>query len=323
VHQRLIGQTKVDIIGDVHGCYDGLICLLQRLGYQEIDGVFQHPERLIIFVGDLIDRGPQIREVLQLVQRMCSRGKALSILGNHEYNAVRFKEGIDALLRGEQDHGVPKRVQRLMEQTLKQFSNYPGEWRSYCDWFSQWPLFLEGEGFRVVHACWDSQLINEYRKIYLDDHLCPEFITASKEPNSFESKLVDRLTRGTSMPLPQGVKIKSKDGFIRHVFRTKFWAKSPETYGDVIFQPDPLPRDLHRQLIHDDHRSDIVDYPHEAIPVFFGHYWLKGRPEPLLDNVACLDYSAVNYGRLTAYQFDGEMVLSSDKFVWAYVDHST
>jgi len=51
-----------------------------------------------------------------------------------------------------------------------------------------------------------------------------------------------------------------------------------------------------------------------------GHYWLNESPKPLAANVACLDYSAVKYGRLAAYRMDGETTLSTDKFVWVYVD---
>lgn len=46
---------------------------------------------------------------------------------------------------------------------------------------------------------------------------------------------------------------------------------------------------------------------------------MEGEPAPLKGNVACIDYSAVKYGRLVAYRFDGEAVLSPDKFVWVDV----
>ena len=57
-------------------------------------------------------------------------------------------------------------------------------------------------------------------------------------------KMVDRLTRGTSLKLPDGETIVSKDGYIRNMFRTKFWNEEPKTYADVVFQPDPLPDKL-------------------------------------------------------------------------------
>lgn len=54
--------------------------------------------------------------------------------------------------------------------------------------------------------------------------------------------------------------------------------------------------------------------------MFVGHYWMEGLPAPLKPNVACLDFSAVKYGKLVAYRFDGERVLSPDKFVWVKVE---
>jgi hypothetical protein len=55
-----------DLVGDIHGHADALHRLLHGLDYTEREGVFQHPEGQMIFVGDFIDRGPQQREVLRI-----------------------------------------------------------------------------------------------------------------------------------------------------------------------------------------------------------------------------------------------------------------
>ena len=55
-----------------------------------------------------------------------------------------------------------------------------------------------------------------------------------------------------------------------------------------------------------EHRQQMVNYGADQPPLFVGHYWLKGKPQPIAPNVACLDYSAVKYGRLVAYRMDGE-----------------
>ena len=67
-------------------------------------------------------------------------------------------------------------------------------------------------------------------------------------------------------------------------------------------------------------RKQLISYPLDAPPVFVGHYWMEGEPAPLKSNVACIDYSAVKYGRLVAYRMDGERALSRDKFVWVDVE---
>ena len=106
-----------DIIGDVHGCYEELIELLQKLGYiiEEIadDGTnyglkVSHPEnRTVIFLGDLIDRGSASLAVLKLVMSMVRSGTALCVPGNHDMKlhkkltgkVVQEKHGLAETLR--------------------------------------------------------------------------------------------------------------------------------------------------------------------------------------------------------------------------------
>jgi hypothetical protein len=59
-----------DLIGDIHGHADELQQLLGTLGYARQKGVYRHPERQAIFLGDFIDRGPKIRETLEIVRPM-------------------------------------------------------------------------------------------------------------------------------------------------------------------------------------------------------------------------------------------------------------
>ncbi|HTA37767.1 MAG TPA: AAA family ATPase, partial [Candidatus Acidoferrales bacterium] len=87
-----------DIIGDIHGCYDELVSLLGKLGYAEAsrDGTltWQHPEgRRAVFLGDLVDRGPGIVQVLRLVMSMVESGNALCVPGNHEMKLGRKIDG--------------------------------------------------------------------------------------------------------------------------------------------------------------------------------------------------------------------------------------
>ncbi|MBK8495964.1 MAG: metallophosphoesterase [Chitinophagaceae bacterium] len=126
-----------DIIGDIHGYCSKLEELLSKLGYEKFNGVWKHPERKIIFVGDYIDRGPQIRETLQLVRNMVETDAAIAVMGNHEYNAVALRQLDDgSYLRS---HNAVHTKQH--QATLDQFANYPEEWRSYLEWFYTCPLF--------------------------------------------------------------------------------------------------------------------------------------------------------------------------------------
>ncbi|BAU86688.1 protein phosphatase [Streptomyces laurentii] len=104
-----------DIIGDVHGCRSELESLLTRLGY--VDG--HHPEgRTAVFVGDLVDRGPDSPGVLRRVMGMVAAGDALCVPGNHENKLGRW-------LRGRQvqpTHGLA--------ETIEQLEREPEEFRS-------------------------------------------------------------------------------------------------------------------------------------------------------------------------------------------------
>ncbi|WP_198005280.1 metallophosphoesterase [Rickettsia helvetica] len=86
-----------DIIGDVHGCFDELKNLLEKLGYRIKKGnkyIITHPQgRQIIFVGDLVDRGPNSPEVLRLVMDSVSSSIAFCVNGNHDDKLKRKLQG--------------------------------------------------------------------------------------------------------------------------------------------------------------------------------------------------------------------------------------
>ncbi|MEL7400079.1 MAG: serine/threonine protein phosphatase, partial [Pseudomonadota bacterium] len=124
------------------------------------------------------------------------------------------------------------------------------------------------------------------------------------------------------LKLPDGRSMTAKDGMVRQFFRTKFWADSPRRYSDVIFQPDPLPDDIHHALLSDEEKQQLLFYGPQEKPLFIGHYWMWGIPAPIVPNIACLDYSAVKYGRLVAYRMDSERHLQPGKFTWVRVEKS-
>jgi hypothetical protein len=94
VTRRAAKQSEImtiqgyDLVGDIHGHADALHRLLREFDYSEVEGLFRHPQRKMIFVGDFIDRGPQQREVLRIARSMCEAGAASAVVGNHEFNAI-------------------------------------------------------------------------------------------------------------------------------------------------------------------------------------------------------------------------------------------
>ncbi len=316
---QLDPERGYDLIGDIHGCGHALARLLDQLGYHLQGGVWRHPRRQVIFLGDIIDRGPHIREALHLVYDMVDRGQAYCIMGNHEFNALGWYmpappgSGRDFV----REHSP--RFARLLQETFEQFERYPDEWRAFREWFYELPLFLESERFRVVHACWDSWVIARLRPFLHDACLNPAILREAGLPGTFICQALDRLLRGTDMPLPEGMTLTSEEGFVRTFFRTKFWEENPQTYGDVVFQPDGLPDHAARMPLSAQQKNRLFLYGPDEPLLFVGHYWRRGQPGPLRDNLACLDYSAVKNGKLVAYRLDRETRLDPAKFVWVDV----
>jgi len=103
-------EPPYDIVGDVHGCYDELLELLDKLGWQKIDGEWKHPEgRTLISIGDLADRGPKVVECFELWMELCRQGKALFTPGNHDNKLMRYLEGRRVQIK----HGLEATVGQL------------------------------------------------------------------------------------------------------------------------------------------------------------------------------------------------------------------
>jgi hypothetical protein len=209
---------------------------------------------------------------------------------------------------------------RLLNETLTQFEQHPGDWHDFLKWFYELPLFVDAQRFRVVHACWDNGLIEPLRGLFPDGCIDEHFLQASAEPGSFACTVFDRLLRGTDMRLPHGLTLTGGDGLTRSFFRTKFWEDDPQTYGDIVFQPDALPEPVARTPLSPDEKNNLLRYGVHEPMLFVGHYWRSGKPAPIRSNLACLDYSAVLYGKLVAYRLDAETRLDPHKFVWVDVE---
>jgi protein phosphatase len=107
-----------DIIGDVHGCAGELFQLLEKLGYSvtleetEKGPVYRtaHPAgRKVVFLGDLVDRGPRVPEVLRVVMDMQKAGTALAVPGNHDTKLMRKLKGHKVQVT----HGLAESLEQL------------------------------------------------------------------------------------------------------------------------------------------------------------------------------------------------------------------
>ena len=117
-----------DIVGDVHGCLDELLELMATLGY-EVDrqeaafSVVPPDGRKLVFVGDLVDRGPATPDVLRLAMTMVDAGQAFCVPGNHDMKLMKALKGRDVQLT----HGLAESLQQLEKE--------PAEFRSQASKF--------------------------------------------------------------------------------------------------------------------------------------------------------------------------------------------
>lgn len=109
------GETgPLDIIGDIHGCYDELTQLLADLRYINNGETWVHPEgRKAVFAGDLVDRGPKTPEVLKLVMSMTAAGNAYCVPGNHDIKLMRWLSGKNVQAK----HGLQESIDQLSLET--------------------------------------------------------------------------------------------------------------------------------------------------------------------------------------------------------------
>jgi protein phosphatase len=110
-NNRRDAHGPFDIIGDVHGCYDELVDLLTTLDYTSLtNGAWEHPHgRKLVFVGDLVDRGPRIPEVVQRVIASVKHGSAFCVPGNHDVKFMRAVRGRDVQIK----HGLAESLQQF------------------------------------------------------------------------------------------------------------------------------------------------------------------------------------------------------------------
>jgi hypothetical protein len=316
-----------DIIGDVHGHCDELEALLAKMNYELNEGVWRHPQRTAVFLGDFIDRGPRQRDTLLLVRKMMDEGNALAVMGNHEFNAIAYQmPDPDKPSEHLRRRNTKNRAQHAA--FLSEIGEDTPEHAEWVDWFLTLPLWLNLDGVRVVHACWHENVIARTEILlggrFLTRDCMPEacrrhdqgrsYYGADGSPPNSGSELflcIETLLKGIEVELPNGHSFRDKDGHVRESARVRWWLDHPatfrrgtflgssdaETLPDLALPPEVLP-------------GDVGDSP-----VFIGHYWLSGDHAPLAERIASVDYSVARNGPLVAYRWNGEKELKKFNFV--------
>jgi len=233
-------------------------------------------------------------------------------MGNHEFNAIAFNT---------QDAKRKTWLREHSEKNIAQhraFLNaYEGDESARTDvlqWFKQLPLWLDLGYLRVVHACWDYDLIQRIAEAQHGSPMLTEsLLHEASQRGTWQHEAIETLLKGKEIKLPHGRSFQDKDKNPRHDIRVRWWASDATTFRKAYIGPESARTHIPDDPIEGDH---LVTYTPGAPPVFVGHYWLEGVPEPLASNIACVDYSVARPGgKLVAYCWDGEAQLLAERFV--------
>lgn len=304
---------QYDIIGDIHGHANDLIDLLEQLGYENSIGYYQHPTKKVVFLGDFIDRGINQRKVLEIVMPMVESGSALAVMGNHEFNALAFHtrdpENPERWLRDHNDKNIGQH-----KAFLEAYSDPSDETEviRILSFFMKLPLWLDLDGFRVVHASWHDATIEAIQPLLGKNNTLDEaFLVQATQKGTLQYDAIETLLKGIQMILPDGVVVYDAQGFGRNEARVRWWKNKADTYGELTLGMED---EEFMSLAVEDYTP--IGYPENEKPVFIGHYWLEGHPVLLSPNVACVDYSIAKGGKLVAYTWKGEQELREEYFVF-------
>ena len=300
-----------DFVGDIHGYDEPFVELLSKLGYAKQDGVWQHNTRTLVSLGDLIDRGPGQKKVVDILKTMHEHGKAIVIMGNHEFYAVAWH------LKGPNGKPLRPHTEKNYNEHcafLEQASQGSSWYINAVNWFKTLPLFFETDDVRCVHAAWHENHINALKTYTNEDGVIkPEVWENPSKVDMVFFKALEYCINGPKLTLPEGAYFIDSNNTKRVKVRLKWWDLTAEpTYRNActsVPNPEQLP----------DEPIALSSLPviNGNKPIFFGHYWMQGTPTLMKDNIACLDWSVVQKnGKLAAYRFDGEQVLQPANLVW-------
>ncbi|WP_320112489.1 metallophosphoesterase [Draconibacterium orientale] len=300
-----------DIIGDVHGYAAQLKKLLISMGYRKTNGSYSHPTRKAIFVGDFINRGPEIRKTIRTIKAMVENGNAYAVLGNHELNAIIYH------LKDKQGRSIiskPSKYFLSLFKTINEYSAGSNELNEQLRWMRTLPLYLDLGEIRVVHACWCEDAIKVADSLYEDGRIRKRvFRKVYKKSGSEEAKSVWRLTKGVNLKLPPDIRVMNNKGVSPRSFRIRWWDNlDGKTFKEASFESKFA---MPSYTIPPEIVPETFPYPDDAPIVFFGHYCRGGGPHIIKHNVCCVDSCVAGTKSLLAYRWSGEKELDMNNLV--------
>lgn len=264
----------LDIVGDVHGELGALEALLEVLGYRR-DG--SHPDaRILVFVGDLCDRGPDSPGVFRRVADLVAARRAQCVLGNHELNLLR---GSPKPANGwffEVDHD------RAAGKFLQCRPASDADRASILAFVAGMPLALEREDLRIVHAAWHEESLARLRaqlpgssllEIYRANAAASErwsLETGVRDEAQQEYQVWGRHLSDESIEVPLLAAIGAMDEQFQMSNPVRVPTSGVERLADEPFFASGRWRMVERVPWWHDYQDDV--------PVIFGHYWRWSSP---------------------------------------------
>lgn len=269
---QALPEGGLDIVGDVHGELDALLQLLRLLGYTS-DG--SHPEsRRLVFLGDLVDRGPDSVGVVRLVRGLVDAGRAQVVLGNHELN----------LLRQERKHGNDWfwNEASAHDRVFAPYAVADAEARGdMLAWFDTLPLVLQRADLRIVHAAWHQPSIERAATVQGSMAQCFDAWELQAERDMRADGVIERAAEQRAAhrhhfadpdyPMPMLDAVGQLDEARQMRNPVRVLTSGIERCADAPFYTSGQWRFARRKSWWDDYADEV--------PVVVGHFWRQYLPQ--------------------------------------------
>jgi hypothetical protein len=317
-----------DIIGDVHGHATELKGLLNSLGYKEDEnGCFSHASksRMAIFLGDVIDKGDEQFETIDIVKKMQESGNAKFVLGNHEMDLLLYytNDAKTGTYYGKSNEKIATKTACFRDA----FKGRLKERAEVLKWLEKQPLFLKNEGkdvfsfseassftlpnntdsielkpndtkgFNAIHASWNTQALKQLDKfLEKDNHVSKSFWKNAIKENSPEKQLLQSILEGET------IDVGKKEARVNWLDND-----SSSSLADKALITDKKKRKV------EDKNIDTYTYSKDEPFVFFGHYSKDEKPHG--KNGICIDGAIAKEKKLIAYSVNkGDKQINPNQF---------
>lgn len=195
--------------------------MLDRLGYRRVDRRWIHPQgRVLVSLGDLIDRGPDPLGCVERIAEMVADGRAAMVLGNHELNALHYMDGL-------REHSQKNREQ--FATTLAQIEADPARWDRARAFIESQPThaLLDAGRLRVIHAHWDDEAVAAL-PLRVDTR-------EALEASASSGALADLFELCIKGPERRCERYRDSNGHWRETRRLAWWNEYPHDAPKVVF----------------------------------------------------------------------------------------